>query len=239
MIDWARSWAKALGTRCESADYLARIEAWRQHWRPSRVRFLLVAESHVAEVPDDLDAQVVLPGLASPAGYCRLVYCLGYGESEVCTPRPRRNTGTWQYWDLLGQVAGGLGNTQPRKAGSSLDARLQWKLDALATLQRRGIWLVDAAAVALYAPGGRRTCSGSTMSRLIRESWERFVWPTLSEEPIARTWIVGRGVRRALDRRPELAHSGLISQPQDRNVARYRQELAELVADAAAVCPGT
>jgi hypothetical protein len=37
----------------ETARYLEAVAAWRAAWRPKRVRVLLVAESHVAEMPGD------------------------------------------------------------------------------------------------------------------------------------------------------------------------------------------
>ena len=111
--DWLREWFKTLGA-AESSEYLARIGQWRDAWRPQRVRALLVAESHVAEHPGDRDVHVVLPpGVASsaqmPGGFCRLVYCLGYGESAICDPPPVKNPGTWLFWDLFGAIAGHLG----------------------------------------------------------------------------------------------------------------------------------
>lgn len=89
---WARSWAARVGGRAESGAYLASVAAWRDAWRPAQVRVLLVAESHVAEKPGDIGVSVALPAWAQrdlPTSYCRLVYCLGYGESPLCTLPPR------------------------------------------------------------------------------------------------------------------------------------------------------
>jgi hypothetical protein len=91
-------------------------------------------ESHVAEAPGDVGVSVALPAWAQrdlPASYCRLVYCLGYGEPSLCTPSPDRNARTWQFWDIFGAVAGGQQPKQPRRSSSTLRERLQWKLDVL------------------------------------------------------------------------------------------------------------
>lgn len=107
---WLSKWFSRLGCS-ESHEYLERVAAWRNAWRPERVRVLLLAESHVAEEHGDLTAQVHVPdwmyGYGLPEGFCRLVYCLGYGETEICRPvsGPRSNGGTWQFWDLFGAVA--------------------------------------------------------------------------------------------------------------------------------------
>ena len=104
---WARSWATQLGGCAESAAYLASVAAWRNAWRPERVHALLIAESHAAEVPGDVGVSVALPDWTQrdlPTSYCRLIYCLGYGESEFCRPTPGRNRGTPQFWDIFGAI---------------------------------------------------------------------------------------------------------------------------------------
>jgi hypothetical protein len=194
LLSFARECASA-GYVQESEEYLARIKAWREYWRPERVRVLLIAESHVAEQPGDLEISLRLPATTDtppPSGFCRLVYCLGYGENEICLPPARSNAGTIQYWDFFGQLAGGTGNAQPRKSASRLEDRLRWKIDTLHRLKERGIYLVDASVVALYAPGGRRLITGRRYQELLRQSFERFVWPEVSSEPLEHNLGVSR-----------------------------------------------
>jgi len=105
LLAWARDCAASAGCLAESEAYLEQVAAWRDCWRPSAVRVLLVAESHVSEQPGDASVRVPAPvptGRPLPPGYCRLVYGLGYGESQICEPRPVSNGGTWQYWNLFG-----------------------------------------------------------------------------------------------------------------------------------------
>ena len=229
---WARAWAQQAGVQAESAAYLARVEAWRQVCRPPLVRILLVAESHVAEAPGDLAAHVHLPipiPESMPTGYVRLVYCLGYGEDAFCNPRPTRNAGTWQYWDLFGAVVGGLQNQQPRRGNLSTADRLRWKLHVLRTMRARGIWLVDAAVAGLYQPGGGRPFQGRRYQDMIRDSYSRFVWPGVSQDPIEQVWVIGRGIGTALAGLPGIDPSCIISQPQDHDVQRFRDDLARVV----------
>jgi hypothetical protein len=143
---------------------------------------------------------------------------------------PERNSGTWQYWDLLGQVAHGIGHLQPRKGSSTIQERLEWKLKALRTLRDRGIWLVDAAVTAFYAPGGKRPFAGEAYAQVVRESRSRYVWPSVRDEPLEAVWIIGRAVAGALRGQPELARAEVVSQPQDRNAARYRDDARRMVA---------
>ena len=166
--------------REESEAYLASVTAWRNAWRPERVRVLLVAESHVAEQPGDTDITVHVPDDPSlPTSYCRLVYCVGYGESELCSAVPASNPGTWQFWDVFGAIADGT--RQPRKAESRLEERLAWKLRTLRTLRDMGVWLVDASVVGIYSRGPR-LYKGREYGQLIRSSWLTNVWPTVRDD---------------------------------------------------------
>ncbi|MCE9636462.1 MAG: hypothetical protein K8T90_12220 [Planctomycetes bacterium] len=236
---WVRQQAADLGVEPEDPSYLSAVEAWRQAWRPERVRVLLVAESHVARMPGDDTIRVdATPHVARPLPlpYVRLVYCLGYGESAVCSSAPRPNGGTWQYWDLLGQVARGLGELQPRVATSSVATRIAWKVETLDILRRRGIWLVDASVMALYS-AGHRVATGRGYARIVGESWRRFVWPDVAADRPELMWIVGHGVAGALASDPVAGRASVIDQPQSRDAERYRRGLATLVAECRRTSP--
>lgn len=231
---WASDWYSRTKTSPESAAYLDRIDQWRRAWRPDRVRILLVAESHVAECPGDLDARVHLPAPVPevlPDGYCRLVYCLGYGEDEACRPRPEvRNAGTIPFWDLFGAIVGNVGHQPRSSTGAEFRTRLAWKLDVLRRLRSGGVWLADASVVGIYSPGGERRFTGSNLQQLLRESFTGFVWPEFSASPPEQVWVIGRGVGEALAGLPGIDPRHVISQPGDHDVARYRDDLARMVA---------
>jgi hypothetical protein len=221
---WAGSWFSELGVRGESDEYLAAVAAWREAWRPARVKVLLVAESHVTETDRDALIRVRSPRWVKrelPEKYVRLVYCLGYGESSLCSPRPLANGGTWQFWNLLGQLGLGSWARMPR-ASAGPEARLRWKVDVLNGLAKRGIWLQDASPIGLYAPGGHRLANGPNYDRLIREGYEQFVWPSVRDDQPQHIWVIGRGVGKALAGLPGIDPERVISQPQDRNQSRYR-----------------
>jgi hypothetical protein len=198
------------------------------------VRCLLIAESHVVEADGDRKVNVSLPfpvDEAVPRSFCRLVYCLGYGEDEVCAPRPTKNAGTIQYWDIFGVLAKGMGNNQPRKSDSDLRGRILWKLEALRELHRNGIWLVDACVAGVYKPGGGAAVAGPDYARMVRDSYERFVWPGVRNEPIEQVWTIGIAVSRALAGCVGVDSTRVIAQPQgDRSMpGRHRRELETLV----------
>ncbi|MEN0077289.1 MAG: hypothetical protein AAGC69_23085, partial [Paracraurococcus sp.] len=136
-------------------------EAWREAWRPPRVRLLLLAESHMATSAAELALPVRLPPSLDPgldpdldrawplpeaAGFSRHLYCPAYGEPALLpagvprgeVPSSPGNAGTPQYWRLLAGMAGLPVPT--RAALPGLAARLAAKAALLHALRRRGIW---------------------------------------------------------------------------------------------------
>jgi hypothetical protein len=235
---WIRSWCSKEGIPGESEEYLERIESWRVAWRPKRVRVLLVAESHVREQNGDLAVNVqlpidLIPEKSLPSRFCRLVYCLGYGEREICYPKDRiKNNGTIQFWDLFGSIAASLNNLilpeMPRHSESSLFTRLKWKIDVLHTLINAGIWLEDASVIGIY-DSGKRLVDGKSYKVLIRESFMTFVWPKIEKDNPEQIWIIGRGVGNALSGLPMIDPKRIISQPQDRDKRRYLEGVQNLI----------
>jgi hypothetical protein len=230
---WAGRWYARIGARAESPEYLAGVSAWRNVWRPSRVRAVLLAESHVAEREGDIAVRVRnditgVPGL--PTQYVRLVYCLGYGESGICTGQPATNSGAIQYWDILGQVA--LGENQPRKRDSLLRDRLRWKVAVLRALQEQGIWLQDASPLGLYLGSGKRV-NPRLQDVLVRDGYTQWVWPTVKDDRPERVWVIGSGVLRTLYGLPGIDPDRMIIQPQgDRSQpGRHREGLLRMATD--------
>jgi hypothetical protein len=129
---------------------------------------------------------------------------------------------------------------QPRRRSSSPRyERLHWKLDVLSWLQRHGVWLVDACIAGVCRPGEKRAASGRDYNKMVRESFERFVWPSVSNEPLQQVWVIGRGVSQALVGHEGLRGSRTIIQPQgDRaEPGRHRRELDEMVASLRRLVP--
>lgn len=237
-VSWIRSWCENQRIPAETEEYLERIESWRLAWRPKRVRVLLVAESHVREQNGDLAVNVhlpidLIPEKSLPSGFCRLVYCLGYGERKICYPKDRiKNSGTRQFWDLFGSIAASLNNLiypeMPRLSESSLFTRLKWKIDVLHTLKNAGIWLEDASVIGIY-DSGKRLVDGKSYKMLIRESFTNYVWPKIEKDNPEQIWIIGRGVGNALLGLPMIAPQRIISQPQDRDKSRYLEGVQNLI----------
>jgi hypothetical protein len=163
-----------------------------------------------------------------PSRYVRLVYCLGYGESEICSRAPQDNSGTWQYWDIFGQVA--RGEDQPRKGSHPLVVRLRRKLSVLSALRDRGIWLQDASPLGIYL-GQRKRVDHALQAELMRAGYERFVWPSVANDKPKKVWVIGTGVASALAGLPGIPSERVITQPQDRVPGRHRQGLVQMAED--------
>ncbi|NOG72594.1 hypothetical protein [Roseicella sp. DB1501] len=195
-------------------------EAWREAWRPPRVRLLLLAESHMATSAAELALPVRLPPDLDPdldgawplpeaAGFSRHLYCPAYGEPALL---PRRaapggpgNAGTPQYWRLLAGMAGLPVPT--RAALPGLAPRLAAKAALLHALRRRGIWLTDASLVALAGPGGWRA-SPRLQALAIRASWQGYHAARLPALAPAQVVVIGRGVAAVLGPALEAAFPG-------------------------------
>ncbi len=211
-------------------------EAWRQAWRPKRVRLLLLAESHMATSAEELDSPLRLPpGLAwpVPAGFVRHVYCPAYGEPALVPHLPAGNAGTPQYWRLLAALEGGAAPT--RAALPALGARLAAKAALLHRLRARGIWLTDASLVAVAGPGGART--GATLhAAAIAESWRLHHGAALPALDPAQVVVIGRAVAGVLQAALDLAFPGrwqAVPQPMGARGAAPAAALHATLAEAA------
>jgi len=139
----------------ESAAVLKAVEAHRAYWRPKEVRLLVLSESHVWTREVELAASVPLavfghPG--APSEYVRLLYCLGYGERDLVQGRVMGNFGTPQFWKLLTTgIDPALEARVVERTEPDFLTRMAAKLKVLEALKARGVWLMDACPVALYA----------------------------------------------------------------------------------------
>jgi len=166
----------------ESAEVLAAVAAHRAYWRPAEVRLLILSESHVWTREAEIAARVplaVFGHAAAPAAFARLVYCLGYGERDLVQGRAHPNWGSPQFWKLL--AAGldpALGARVVERTEPDLLRRIAAKLRVLEELKARGVWLLDACPVALYAASQPKP-----RMALLAQAME-LAWPTYTREAI-------------------------------------------------------
>jgi hypothetical protein len=188
VYEWNVGRAQDLGIPPESREYMRALEDWRNAWRPMAVKTLLIAESHVRELHGDSAVRVSRqPGGPELTSYCRLIYCLGYGDSRICCPPPASNGGTPDFWRILSSIAG-------LERPSTTMARIA----VLTALRDAGVWLVDACVTGVYMPGGGRIATGRVYRELVRDSYRRFVEPGLQDDPIERVLVIGKMVHDAI-----------------------------------------
>ncbi len=197
----------AIGPGLEPPGAALAAEAWRQAWRPPRLRLLLLAESHMATAAEELAMPMLpAPGWPHPAGFSRHLYCPAYGEpSLVPGLAAARNAGTGQYWRLLALAEGSPPPT--RAAFPQATGRLAAKLALLRRLRDRGIWLTDASVVAVAGPGGQRLPPAAHAAAL-RESWRCFHGPLLPPLRPAHVLVIGLAVARVLGPRLDESFPG-------------------------------
>ena len=181
----------------ETAAVLAAVAAHRAYWRPKDVRLLVLSESHVMTREAEIDAQVPLevfghPG--APRSFVRLVYCLGYGERDLVQGRAYPNWGSPQFWKLL---AAGLDPPLAPKVvertSPELLTRVAAKLRVLEALKERGVWLLDACPVALYAASQPKPPM-RLLAQALELAWGVYTREAIREAAPRAVMIVGKMV---------------------------------------------
>ena len=83
--------------------------------------------------------------------------CFLYGENDFISPRIENNTGSHQFWQLLGvcaygfdYYASGRGKELTHSGNADRELRLKRKYELLCRLQDLGIWLVDTNVFGWY-----------------------------------------------------------------------------------------
>jgi len=181
----------------ESARVLAAVAAHRAYWRPNDVRLLVLSESQVWTREVELEARVPLAVFGhehAPESFVRLVYCLGYGERDLVQGRVSGNAGTPQFWKLLAAgidpalCAQVVERTQP-----DLLQRLAAKLAVLEALKARGVWLLDACPVALYAASQPKP-KMAVLAQAMELAWTAYTREAIAEAAPRAVMIVGKMV---------------------------------------------
>lgn len=181
----------------ESAEVMAAVAEHRAYWRPKEVRLLVLSESHVMTREAELEAQVPLevfghPG--APRAFVRMLYCLGYGERDLVQGRAYPNWGSPQFWKLL--AAGVDPNLVPQvveRTAPELLGRIAVKLRVLEALKERGVWLLDASPVALYAASQPKPPM-SLLAQAMEIAWAAYTREAIREAAPRAVMIVGKMV---------------------------------------------
>lgn len=201
---------KVLGGVPECYKAVGRVERLRQYWRPSRVRLILLGESHVyttsGELVSRLKARKEYPR-DLPRGFVRHVYCPGYGENELLDDPilDPPNRGCSQFWKLLFACVCAVSSPSQfhplLKGRSALGNRLAQKLSLLDQLRQRGVWLLDSSIVSLYRPSGEGKPNARTIQLVQQSCWDDYVERVVVQAKPEGVLCVGSGVAAALSSR--------------------------------------
>jgi hypothetical protein len=193
--------AKIIAARGQSPEDFTvadEVERLRLAWKPSPVRVVMLAESHVWTSALDAKSRVHQPngnnGNKETTGFARFVYCLGYGEPSLVEPYVPRNHGTPQYWRLFHDAVHGPDAPLTEIRQRDRTKRALAKLELLKELKLAGIWLVDASVIALYP----RVVSGNDYKSLLQACWEAHIANVVAGCSPSAVLIVGKEVNKAL-----------------------------------------
>jgi hypothetical protein len=191
-----------LGNDIEPYESVALVERYRQYWRPTTIRVILLAESHV--FTSDVDRQIKIPQLPELAGYptqyAKFVYCLGYGERQLTgdNSHPKRD-GTPHFWKIFYSCDNFITDKNvfhPILSRTPFEQRLTNKIDLLRSLKKKGIWLVDSSIIALYNYGKKP--SNNVISEVIKKSWECYTRAVIKEAHPEHIICIGKAVWNVL-----------------------------------------
>ena len=216
---------------CEEFEVVKKVEEFRNFWKPSQVRIILLAESHVFTTLNELfvkskiRSEIDLPYY--PDGFTRFVYCLSYGENETLSSTINKNTGTPQYWKIFFSCQNKINSNidfSPilKTRTPNLAQRLLNKKRLLEDLRNNGIWLLDASMFSLYRPGGVRPAD-SWKSEIINLCWDNYLDPkiyTINPSFIA---VIGKGVGEILEEKIRQVVGNkycIFHQPQSRRLSQ-------------------
>ena len=212
----------AVGNRLEfeSFDVVKSVDMHRSFWKPDKIRILLLAESHVFTRDSEHSTSMNYRGFSKlrdcPAGYVKLVYCLGYGEKNIANVQANR--GTPHFWKIFVSCLNQNFDSEAEKIllskTPSFCDRIRNKISVLDQLKEKGIWLVDASIVALY--NDARKPDPGIMESIIKISWDNYVSRLVQTSNPEKIIVIGKGVHNIVEE--ELKQTGIHfhvqSQPQ-------------------------
>jgi len=197
---------ESIGNRLEFESFkvVKSVDDHRNFWKPEKVKVLLLAESHVFTRDSEHDNIMRYDDFVElkecPAGYVKLVYCLGYGEKEMV--KIPVNRGTPQFWKIfvscLNQDSDSEGKKILLSQTLNFHQRIHNKISVLEQLKEKGIWLVDASIIALY--NDTRKPDPEMMEKIIKISWKNYVSKVIQDANPDKIIVIGKGVYKSLER---------------------------------------
>lgn len=156
-----------------------------------------------------------------PEQYAKFVYCLAYGEKSLTNAdnHPLRD-GTPQFWKIFYSCLNEVNNNQcfaPILRMTPTEQRITNKINVLASMRERGIWLVDASIAAVY--GNDVNLTSNTKRQTILASWLGYTRNVIIAANPKHVIVVGKGVYDAIQNHlPPIMENNhtVIPQPQAR-----------------------
>ena len=213
----------------DSFKVVESVENHRNFWKPKKIKIILLAESHVFTKVSDhnhiLNYSTFENLEGCPTNFVKLVYCLGYGETNLADIQ--RNYGTPQFWKIFVSCVDKNQNFNKILISKTINCqeRLNNKIFILEKLKEHGIWLLDASIVGLYNNNNKP--SQKIMREIINISWDNHISHKIKEVNPEKIIVIGKGVLNILN--TKLQHIENIEKPfyQPQPQARLSKEQLE------------
>ena len=186
----------------ESAAVLAAVAAHRAYWRPeagAAAGDLGVARHGRGRPSSGQGCRSGCSGTRRrrrrSCGWCT---ASGYGERDLLQGRVQGNFGSPQFWRLLaGSLDAALVSQVVERNQPDLIARVTAKLSVLTQLKARGVWLLDASPVALYA-ASQPAPKIAVTSQALELAWSAYTREAIRAAQPRAVMIVGKMVHDAI-----------------------------------------
>jgi len=207
--------------KIDSFDVVKAVIEHRNYWRPTKVKTILLAESHVFTPDKEFNIELNYPNeiefAGLPRNYVRLVYCLGYGEEYLPKNYIDNNKrGTPQYWKLFSACLSENWEIEFYRVSKTkcpnFTVRIINKLDTLKRLKEGGIWLVDSSIVGLYNFG--KTIDYKNMQEILQLCWDKYIYSIIHTNTPNTIIVIGKSVYKSLSSRLKVTNIRFLETPQ-------------------------
>ena len=197
----------------EEFEVVKLVHDYRMYWKPSKVKVLLLAESHVFTDKSltnlkfdlnkvDIQNLPLFSNLSCPSEHVNFVYCLSYGASCILEEAKkdygtqlRKNTGTPQFWKLFNETVFSkyhIVNNYNQKN------KLEEKINLLNEMRESGIWLLDTSIVGIYQEGIKP--SSEEYELILQSSFKGYCLPIIKDLMPDSIIVIGKSVYDILSR---------------------------------------
>jgi len=206
----------------EDYEVVKTVHQFRLDWKPAKVSTLLLAESHVFTNKQSFEKLFWDPVTNEHRNYVNFFYCLAYGERRIVNSE---YGGSPQFWKLF-NVLDGNNYSVLKKDNKQYEHRINHKKLLLQSLKEKGVWLLDASIIGIYA--NRDKPEKNSYKAILKTSFSGFCIKIIEDLQPQNIVIIGKSVYDVVSNDISTNHPGIstkwIYQPNYRGHGSKKQD---------------